>query len=146
MRQALRMRPDRLVVGEVRGPEVVHLLAALNTGHEGGCGTVHANAAADVPARLEALGTAAGLDRAALHSQLAAAHRWSCTWYGTGPDDAGSPRCTYWSATRRGWCGRFRRCGGERRPSWPSAGGSWLRELLRGDRLDMRAVGREAYR
>lgn len=72
VRQALRMRPDRLVVGEVRGPEVVHLLAALNTGH-GGCGTVHANAAADVPARLEALGTAAGLDRAALHSQLAAA-------------------------------------------------------------------------
>ncbi|MFG2450387.1 TadA family conjugal transfer-associated ATPase [Streptomyces sp. NPDC048512] len=73
VRQALRMRPDRLVVGEVRGPEVVSLLAALNTGHEGGCGTVHANAAAQVPARLEALGTAAGLDRAALHSQLAAA-------------------------------------------------------------------------
>ncbi len=73
VRQALRMRPDRLVVGEVRGREVVDLLAALNTGHEGGCGTVHANAAADVPARLEALGTAAGLDRAALHSQLAAA-------------------------------------------------------------------------
>ncbi|MEU6525693.1 TadA family conjugal transfer-associated ATPase [Streptomyces sp. NPDC046924] len=72
VRQALRMRPDRLVVGEVRGPEVVHLLAALNTGHEGS-GTVHANAAADVPARLEALGTAAGLDRLALHSQLAAA-------------------------------------------------------------------------
>lgn len=72
VRQALRMRPDRLVVGEVRGAEVVHLLAALNTGHEG-AGTVHANAAADVPARLEALGTAAGLDRAALHSQLAAA-------------------------------------------------------------------------
>jgi pilus assembly protein CpaF len=72
VRHALRMRPDRLVVGEVRGPEVVHLLAALNTGHEG-CGTVHANAAADVPARLEALGTVAGLDRAALHSQLAAA-------------------------------------------------------------------------
>ncbi len=73
VRQALRMRPDRLVVGEVRGPEVVSLLAALNTGHEGGCGTLHANAAAQVPARLEALGTAAGLDRAALHSQLAAA-------------------------------------------------------------------------
>ncbi|MFC8826843.1 TadA family conjugal transfer-associated ATPase [Streptomyces sp. NPDC057137] len=73
VRQALRMRPDRLVVGEVRGAEVTTLLAALNTGHEGGCGTVHANAAADVPARLEALGTAAGLDRAALHSQLAAA-------------------------------------------------------------------------
>jgi pilus assembly protein CpaF len=73
VRQALRMRPDRLVVGEVRGAEVTELLAALNTGHDGGCGTVHANAAADVPARLEALGTAAGLDRAALHSQLAAA-------------------------------------------------------------------------
>ncbi|MFD0367212.1 TadA family conjugal transfer-associated ATPase [Streptomyces sp. NPDC127114] len=72
VRQALRMRPDRLVVGEVRGAEAVDLLAALNTGHEGGCGTVHANAAADVPARLEALGTAAGLDRAALHSQLGA--------------------------------------------------------------------------
>ncbi|MFG7941356.1 TadA family conjugal transfer-associated ATPase [Streptomyces cacaoi] len=73
VRQALRMRPDRLVVGEVRGPEVTDLLAALNTGHEGGCGTVHANAAADVPARLEALAATAGLDRAALHSQLAAA-------------------------------------------------------------------------
>ncbi len=73
VRQALRMRPDRLVVGEVRGPEVVDLLSALNTGHEGGCGTVHANAAVDVPARLEALGSTAGLDRAALHSQLAAA-------------------------------------------------------------------------
>ncbi|MFI0238186.1 TadA family conjugal transfer-associated ATPase [Streptomyces sp. NPDC016845] len=73
VRQALRMRPDRLVVGEVRGAEVVSLLAALNTGHEGGSGTLHANAASDVPARLEALGTAAGLDRAALHSQLAAA-------------------------------------------------------------------------
>ncbi|MGW1181223.1 TadA family conjugal transfer-associated ATPase [Streptomyces drozdowiczii] len=73
VRQALRMRPDRLVVGEVRGSEVTELLAALNTGHEGGSGTVHANAACHVPARLEALGTAAGLDRLALHSQLAAA-------------------------------------------------------------------------
>ncbi|MEO3844582.1 TadA family conjugal transfer-associated ATPase [Streptomyces sp. B22F1] len=72
VRQALRMRPDRLVVGEVRGREVVDLLAALNTGHEGGSGTVHANAAGDVPARLEALGAVAGLDRPALHSQLAA--------------------------------------------------------------------------
>lgn len=73
VRQALRMRPDRLVVGEVRGGEVVDLLAAMNTGHEGGCGTVHANAAADVPARVEALAVAAGLSRAASHSQLAAA-------------------------------------------------------------------------
>ncbi|MFB4316314.1 TadA family conjugal transfer-associated ATPase [Actinomadura sp. 21ATH] len=73
VRQALRMRPDRLVVGEVRGPEVVTLLNALNTGHEGGCGTLHANTAADVPARLEALGCAAGLSREAVHSQTAAA-------------------------------------------------------------------------
>ena len=49
VRQALRMRPDRLVVGEVRGGEVVDLLAALNTGHEGGAGTLHANSAQDVP-------------------------------------------------------------------------------------------------
>lgn len=73
VRQALRMRPDRLVVGEVRGAEVVDLLSALNTGHEGGCGTLHANTPADVPARLEALGCSAGLTREALHSQLAAA-------------------------------------------------------------------------
>jgi pilus assembly protein CpaF len=73
VRQALRMRPDRLVVGEVRGREVVDLLAALNTGHEGGCGTVHANRAEQVPVRFEALCAAAGLDRAAAHSQLAAA-------------------------------------------------------------------------
>jgi pilus assembly protein CpaF len=72
VRQALRMRPDRLVVGEVRGGEVVDLLAALNTGHEGGCGTLHANRPAQVPARLEALGVAAGLGRPAVHSQAAA--------------------------------------------------------------------------
>ncbi len=75
VRQAMRMRPDRLVVGEVRGAEVVDLLAALNTGHEGGCGTVHANGSHDVPARMEALGLAAGLGRDAVHSQLAAAVR-----------------------------------------------------------------------
>jgi len=72
VRQALRMRPDRIVVGEVRGPEVVDLLMALNTGHEGGCGTVHANSAADVPVRLESLALAAGLPRAAVHAQIAA--------------------------------------------------------------------------
>jgi pilus assembly protein CpaF len=72
VRQALRMRPDRLVVGEVRGAEVVELMAALNTGHEGGCGTIHANSARDVPARVEALALAAGLGREAAHSQLLA--------------------------------------------------------------------------
>ncbi len=73
VRQALRMRPDRLVVGECRGREVVDLLAALNTGHEGGAGTLHANAPSDVPARLEALGLLGGLPRPALHAQVAAA-------------------------------------------------------------------------
>jgi len=72
IRQALRMRPDRLVVGEVRGPEVVDLLSAMNTGHEGGCGTVHANSPTDVPARLESLGLMAGLARDAVHALIAA--------------------------------------------------------------------------
>ena len=61
VRQALRMRPDRLVVGEFRGAEMVELLVALNTGHDGGAATVHANSAADVPARLTALGALGGL-------------------------------------------------------------------------------------
>lgn len=73
VRQALRMRPDRLVVGEVRGAEICDLLAAMNTGHEGGCGTVHANSAADVPARLEALAAIGGLGRDAVHAQAASA-------------------------------------------------------------------------
>jgi pilus assembly protein CpaF len=73
VRQALRMRPDRLVVGEVRGTEVVDLLAALNTGHEGGCGTLHANSASDVPTRLESLAVCAGLSREAAHAQIGAA-------------------------------------------------------------------------
>jgi pilus assembly protein CpaF len=72
VRQALRMRPDRLIVGEARGPEVVDLLAALNTGHDGGCGTLHSNSPADVPARLEALAVAGGMPRVAVHSQVAA--------------------------------------------------------------------------
>lgn len=73
VRQALRMRPDRLIVGEVRGGEVVDLLAAMNTGHEGGCGTIHANSAADVPARVEGLALAAGMEREAAYSQFASA-------------------------------------------------------------------------
>lgn len=73
VRQGLRMRPDRLIVGEVRGSEVCDLLMALNTGHDGGAGTVHANSPAEVPARMEALAALGGLPRAALHSQLSAA-------------------------------------------------------------------------
>jgi pilus assembly protein CpaF len=73
VRQALRMRPDRIVVGEVRGAEVVDLLTALNTGHEGCAGTLHANSVQEVPARVEALAALGGMDRPAVHSQLAAA-------------------------------------------------------------------------
>jgi pilus assembly protein CpaF len=75
VRQALRMRPDRLVVGECRGAEVVDLLSALNTGHDGGAATLHANRPADVPARLEALGLLGGVPRAALHALVGAALR-----------------------------------------------------------------------
>ncbi|KZE91784.1 putative conjugal transfer protein [Microbacterium sp. TNHR37B] len=73
VREALRMRPDRLVVGECRGPEVRELLTALNTGHDGGAGTVHASGLADVPARLEALGAAAGMDDHAVARQVVSA-------------------------------------------------------------------------
>lgn len=73
VREALRMRPDRLVVGECRGAEVRDLLGALNTGHEGGAGTLHANGLNDVPARLEALGALAGLDDRSLARQVVSA-------------------------------------------------------------------------
>lgn len=88
VRHALRMRPDRIVLGEARGAEVREVLTALNTGHEGGWATVHANAVGDLPARLEALGALAGLDRAAVAAQATSAldavvhlrrdggHRW----------------------------------------------------------------------
>ncbi|MCL2470697.1 MAG: TadA family conjugal transfer-associated ATPase [Propionibacteriaceae bacterium] len=75
VRQALRMRPDRLVVGEVRGGELRDLLQALNTGHEGGCGTIHANSVADLPARFEALGALGGLSAEATRAQVASAIR-----------------------------------------------------------------------
>jgi pilus assembly protein CpaF len=73
VRQALRMRPDRLVVGEFRGAEMVELVVALNTGHEGSGATMHANSAADVPARFTALGALAGLPAAAVTSLVASA-------------------------------------------------------------------------
>ncbi len=73
VRQALRMRPDRLVVGECRGAELAELLGALNTGHEGGASTIHANRSADVPTRLEALGLLGGVPLPALRAQIAAA-------------------------------------------------------------------------
>ncbi|WP_373695295.1 TadA family conjugal transfer-associated ATPase [Microbacterium maritypicum] len=73
VRESLRMRPDRLVVGECRGEEVRELLTALNTGHDGGAGTLHASGLRDVPARLEALGALAGMDAVALARQAVSA-------------------------------------------------------------------------
>lgn len=73
LRESLRMRPDRVVVGECRGAEVRELVSALNTGHDGGAGTVHANGIADVPARLEALGALTGLAPTALARQAVSA-------------------------------------------------------------------------
>lgn len=73
VRQALRMRPDRLVLGEVRGVEVLDLLAAMNTGHEGGCGTLHANSAAQVMPRIEALAAPAGVGPRDVATQVLAA-------------------------------------------------------------------------
>jgi len=73
VRAAMRMRPDRLVLGECRGAEVRDVLAALNTGHEGGWATIHANAAEDVPARLVALGALAGMSEQTVAAQASAA-------------------------------------------------------------------------
>jgi pilus assembly protein CpaF len=69
VREALRMRPDRLVLGECRGGELRELLAALNTGHDGGAGTLHANSLEHVPARLEALGALGGMSAVAVARQ-----------------------------------------------------------------------------
>lgn len=60
LRNALRMRPDRIVIGEVRGVEALDLLTALNTGHDGALSTVHANSPADALSRLETLALMAG--------------------------------------------------------------------------------------
>jgi len=75
VRTALRMRPDRIVVGEVRGGEALDMLQALNTGHDGSLSTVHANGAHEAIARLETLVLLAdiGLPLSAVRSQLAAA-------------------------------------------------------------------------
>jgi len=62
VRNALRMRPDRIVVGEVRGAEALDMLQAMNTGHEGSISTVHANAPRDVLSRLETMTLMAGME------------------------------------------------------------------------------------
>lgn len=73
LREALRMRPDRIVLGECRGAEISTLLAALNTGHDGGAGTLHASRLEEVPVRLESLGALAGWTPEALARQAVSA-------------------------------------------------------------------------
>ncbi len=73
VKAAMRMRPDRLVLGECRGAEVRDVLSALNTGHEGGWATIHANTALDVPARLVALGALAGMSEETVNAQASSA-------------------------------------------------------------------------
>jgi pilus assembly protein CpaF len=128
VRQALRMRPDRIIVGEVRGAEVVDLLAALNTGHDGGAGTVHANNPAEVPARLEALAALGGLDRAALHSQLAAAVQ---VLLHVGRDNAGKRRLSEIAVLRRTDDGRVQAVTAWHADSGFGCGAVSLRDLIR---------------
>jgi pilus assembly protein CpaF len=75
VRNALRMRPDRIVVGEVRGGETLDMLQAMNTGHDGSISTVHANTPRDVLSRLETMALMAGMDITirALREQVASA-------------------------------------------------------------------------
>ena len=75
VRNALRMRPDRIVVGEVRGPETLDMLQAMNTGHEGSLTTIHANSPRDALSRLETLVLTAGVDLPlrAIREQIASA-------------------------------------------------------------------------
>jgi pilus assembly protein CpaF len=129
VRQALRMRPDRIVVGEVRGAEVVDLLAALNTGHDGGAGTVHANSPVEVPARLEALAAVGGMDRAALHSQLVAAVQ---VVIHVGRDRAGTRRLTEIAVLLPGADGRVHASTAWTADSGFDTGAEHLGELVRG--------------
>jgi pilus assembly protein CpaF len=75
VRNALRMRPDRIIVGEVRGPEALDMLQAMNTGHDGSLTTVHANAPRDALARIETMVLMAGYDLPlrAIRQQVASA-------------------------------------------------------------------------
>ena len=73
VRAAMRMRPDRIILGECRGGEVRDIMSALNTGHRGSFATIHANTPAEVPARLSALGALVGMSAEATHVQARAA-------------------------------------------------------------------------
>lgn len=76
VRESLRMRPDRLAVGEVRGVELLVMLQALNTGHRGAGATIHANSLNDVMPRVKAIGRDAGVDTASIYEQMKSAFQW----------------------------------------------------------------------
>lgn len=76
VREALRMRPDRLVVGEVRGGELLVMLQALNTGHQGAGATIHANSASHVISRVNAIGQSFGMNEKSIHQQMKSAFSW----------------------------------------------------------------------
>ena len=76
VREALRMRPDRIAVGEVRGAELIVMLQALNTGHQGAGTTIHANSISDVMPRVNAIGKAEGFDADSIGEQMRSAFSW----------------------------------------------------------------------
>ncbi|MFM1957241.1 MAG: hypothetical protein RLZ41_640 [Actinomycetota bacterium] len=76
VREALRMRPDRLVIGEVRGAELIVMLQALNTGHRGAGATIHANSFVDVMPRVKSIGRAVGFDAESMTEQMRSAFTW----------------------------------------------------------------------
>ena len=129
VRNALRMRPDRIVVGEVRGAEALDMLQALNTGHDGSLTTVHANSPQDAVRRVETLALMAGvgLPHAAVREQVASAHR------PRRPSGAAARRVARGRVDRRGRARgrrggragavRARRCGGGAGGQWRSASG-----------------------
>ena len=94
VRNALRMRPDRIIVGEVRGAETLDMLQAMNTGHEGSLSTCHANSPADAVSRLETMVLLDGVPCPLPQCESRSAQRW--TWWSTSPvvlrASAGSPR------------------------------------------------------
>lgn len=128
VRQALRMRPDRLVVGEVRGPEVADLLAALNTGHEGGA----ARCTPTPPNMYLPVLRPWVRPRALIVPPCTVSWRRRCRWSsilcGTGADSGGWPRCMSSAGTTRGWWSRYPHCAGAAGASLRSgAGNDWNR-------------------
>ena len=76
VRESLRMRPDRLAIGEVRGAELIVMLQALNTGHRGAGATIHANSFADVLPRVNSIGRTVGIDAESMLEQMRSAFNW----------------------------------------------------------------------